>query len=77
MSRTAEIAPASGFTAWAGKAGSAVHHFIPLYFLSLSVEISEVSDNLVEISRSSMPWSSEGAYTTRTEPLKLAGIAFR
>lgn len=62
---------------WAGKAGSAVHHFIPFYFHSANVEISEVPDNLVEISRSFMPWSSEGAYTTRTELLKFVDIIFQ
>lgn len=49
---------------WAGKAASGVCHFIPVYFHSMSVEMSEVSDNLVQSSSSFMPRSSERAYTT-------------
>ena len=66
MSQTSErSSPVFEFTKSLGREGRfCVHHFIPVYFHGASVEISEVSANLVQISRSFVPWSSESVYTT-------------
>lgn len=47
----------------AGQAGSGRCPSIPVYFHGTSLEISEISDKLVQV-RSSTPWSSESAHTT-------------